>query len=156
LWQIIPLLPMAISSVVIGWGMSLVFRRGNAFLLILMQVAIYWPIAFRQIQNGINKIPTETLLASKILSKDDLDTVFRIFLPSCKKFLWAAFCCSFAISLGDTTLPLVLSVQGLDTLALYTYRLAGSYRFELACASGTIMALLSIVLYGIGEKNNDE
>ena len=156
LWQIIPLLPMAISSVVIGWGMSLVFRRGNAFLLILMQVAIYWPIAFRQIQNGINKIPTETLLASKILSKDDLDTVFRIFLPSCKKFLWAAFCCSFAISLGDTTLPLVLSVQGLDTLALYTYRLAGSYRFELACASGTIMALLSILLYSIGEKNNDE
>ena len=54
--QTVPVLPMAISSVVISWSATLIFHRGNAALLVALQTALYWPIAYRQIQNGINRI----------------------------------------------------------------------------------------------------
>lgn len=69
LLQTIPIIPMAISSVVISWCAGLIFHRGNPFILICLQTLLYWPIAYRQIQTGINRITFETDMASKMLSR---------------------------------------------------------------------------------------
>ncbi len=150
--QTVPVLPMAISSVVISWGATMIFHRGNAALLVALQTALYWPIAYRQIQNGINRISYETDAAARLLSKGWFDSVVRIYLPACLPVLISAFAYCFAISLGDATMPLVLSIHNFDTLALYTYKLAGAYRFGQACACGGIVALLSMLIFTLGKK----
>ena len=76
-----------------------------------------------------------------------LDRVIRVLLPISKKGLISAFGFCFAVSAGDTTLPLVLAIPKLDTLSLFTYRLAGSYRFNEACAAGVILGLLCALVF---------
>ena len=152
LLQTIPVLPMAISSVVISWGATMSFHRGSPALLVALETGLYWPIAYRQIQNGINRITYETDAAARLLSKNSLDSIIRIYLPACRPVLISAFAYCFAVSLGDATMPLVLSIHNFDTLALYTYKLAGAYRFGQACACGGIVAALSMLIFTLGKK----
>ena len=148
LFQTIPFIPMAISSVAISWVASVIFRTSNPLVLILLQTFLYWPIAYRQIQSGMNQLSYETQNAAAILSKNIFQSIFRVYLPSCRKNLASSFGFCFAASLGDATMPLILSIKKFNTLALYTYRLAGSYRFSAACACGAIVALLSALIFG--------
>lgn len=113
---------------------------------------MYWPLAYRHVQNGINRITEDTQRAAILLSKNKLDVLFRIYLPSCKKMLLSAFCYSFAICIGDTTMPLVLSIQGFNNLALYTYRLSSSYRFYGACTCGVLLTVVCLILSAIKDK----
>lgn len=153
--KVLSMLPMAVSSVVTGFGLSLLFRRGNFLLLSLAQAALSWPMAFRQIFPYISKIPESTVEAAKILSKSPLEVVFRIYLPVCRRGILSAAGFCFAISAGDTSLPLILSVPNFDTLSLFTYRLAGSYRFNEACAAGVVLGFLCAVIFSAGRFKMD-
>ncbi len=144
LFQLIPVLPMAISSVVTGWVLSLVFGGGNVVVLVLCQTLLFWPIGYKQIQNGMNQLTSDTQNAAFILSRGRLDCAMRFYLPSCRKVIFTAFCYCFAVSIGDATLPLVLAIPDFSTLALYTYRLAGAFRFNQACACAVVMILLAM------------
>ena len=140
--QTIPLIPMAISSVVLAWCFSLIFHRGKPWLLIVMQTLLYWPVAYKQLQNGMNKITLETDMAVVLFSRGKIDSVVRVYFPACKRVIATSFVYCFAMSAGDATLPLVLSIPRFNSLALYTYKLASSYRFNQACACGTILVLV--------------
>ncbi|MCR4952817.1 MAG: iron ABC transporter permease [Treponema sp.] len=153
-FQTIPLIPMAISSVVISWFATLIFHRGNPVLLVLLQVLLYWPIAYRQIQNGINSIPKDTDKAALLFSRNRFDSVMRVYLPSCHRFIITGFAYSFSVSLGDATLPLVLSIPKFDTLALYVYKLASSYRFNQSCACGLILTIVCLFVYEWSAEKN--
>ena len=145
--QTLPIIPMAISSVVISWGASLIFRKGNVFMLIALQTFLYWPVAYRHVQSGINRLTPETDMAAAILSRGLFDSILRVYIPECMPILLSSFGFCFAMSLGDATIPLVLSIRGFSTLALYTYNLAGAYRFNQACACGGIVALISMIIF---------
>lgn len=147
--KVLSMLPMAVSSVVTGFGLSLLFRRGNFLLLSFAQAALSWPMAFRQIFPYISKIPDATVDAARILSKSPLEVVFRIYLPVCRRGILSAAGFCFAISAGDTSLPLILSIPKFDTLSLFTYRLAGSYRFNEACAAGVVLAFLCAIIFSV-------
>ncbi len=150
--QMIPLLPMAISSVVVGWVLGLVFG-GSLFALVLCQTILYWPVAYKQIQNGLNQLTDDMQNAAFILSRGGLDCALRFYLPSCRRVIFTAFSYCFAMSIGDATLPLVLAVPNFSTLALYTYRLAGAFRFNQACACALVMIILGVIPFvgGINE-----
>ena len=158
LGRILPLLPMAVSSVVLAIGatslttLGLPALRGSPWMLVLLQAALHWPLAFRQIYGALDKIPDSTRDAAKILSPFPLDKVFRVYLPLCRKKILASLGFCFALGCGDTTLPLVLAIPRFETLALYTYNLAGAYRFYEACCSGVILAILTMPIFFFGEK----
>lgn len=145
------LLPMSVSSVVLGLGFILLVPRGTPFVLIIAEAAITWPFALKQISSQFDRIPLETIEAALLLSKNKMDLIFRIYLPMIKTGIASAFAFCFSIASGDATLPLVLAVPRFDTLALFTYRLAGAYRFDEACASGTVLGLLSASVFLLGE-----
>ncbi|MCR5188477.1 MAG: iron ABC transporter permease [Treponema sp.] len=149
IFKVVPMLPMAISSVVVGVLITMIVHRGNVFCLILAQSLLNWPLAFRVIYPHLSKINRDTMDASLILSKSKLDIIWRVLLPVSKKSLITAFGFCFAISAGDTTLPLVLAIPRFDTLSLFTYRLAGAYRFNEACAAGVILGLICALVFVI-------
>ena len=69
-------------------------------------------------------------------------SVVNVFLPLCKTGVLSAFGFCFSSSAGDTTLPLVLAIPKFTTLSLFTYRLAGAYKFNEACAAGSVLAII--------------
>ena len=151
-FRTIPLLPLTVSSVLMGLGMAMLVRRGHPFQLVLAQTALYWPFAFRQIQSCMAKIPESVTDAAATLSPCRTDVLFRVILPYCKRGILsgAGFC--FAMSCSDATLPLVLSVHKFDTLSLFTYRLAGSYRLAQASASGTVLGVCCILAFALSNR----
>jgi len=154
LLRVVPLLPMAVSSVVMGFGMTMLVGRGSPLALVFAQSALAWPLAFRQITASMDRIPQTSLEAACLLSRDRLDAIFRIQIPLCRQSIASAFGFCFAVSCGDAVIPLVLAIPRYETLALFTYRLAGSYRFGEACASGIILMALSAGIF-YWKKQND-
>lgn len=159
LGRVLPLLPMAVSSVVLAIGASsltikvLPGLRGSPWMLVLLQAALYWPFAFRQISGALDKVPSSLDDAALMLAEFPLDRVFRVYLPLCRKNILAALGFCFALGCGDTTLPLVLAIPRFETLALYTYNLAGSYRFNEACCSGLVLAALTMPIFFVSGRN---
>ena len=145
----IPLLPMAVSSIILGFGLTRAMPQGSSLMLPLAQAALFWPLAFRQVSAALDGIPVETTEAARVLSADGLYRVFSVYLPMARRSLASAFGFCFAASCGDTSLPLVLALPGFDTLSLYTYRLAGAYRFREACACGLVLAAVAIPVFAL-------
>lgn len=149
LLKIIPMISMSISSVVVGFIITLIVHRGNVACLIIAQSLLTWPLAYRQIYPHLNKISSQTMDCARLISKNKIDMLFRVIIPLVKKSLLSAFGFCFAVSAGDTTLPLVLAIPKFDTLSLFTYRLAGAYRFNEACAAGMILGVFCIIVFTV-------
>ena len=141
----LPLMPLAVSSVILGFGWSLAAPRGNRAALVLAEAAIAWPFAWAQLSSALDRIPEsiEPELAASSLSPNRLDRAFRVLVPLSGRGILSGAGFVFAISAGDATLPLVLSLRNFENLPLLLFRLAGSYRFSEACACAVLLALLS-------------
>ena len=152
-FKLIPVFPMAVSSVVLGCGLTQLFPRGNFFFLVLCQSSMYWPFAFRTIYPVLIKIPGKVLEISVLLGENRINSIFEVFIPYSKNGILSALGFTFAMSCGDASLPLVLAIPGYQNLALYTYRLAGSYRFNQSSAAGIILAILCMSFFALAQKN---
>lgn len=145
--RVLPLAPLAVSSVVLGFGWMILVPRGNVAVLVLAQVAISWPFAWTQIRTSLDRIPRSVHDASLVLSAGRLDRSFRVFIPLVARGILSGAGFAFAISAGDASLPLVLSLGNFENLSLMLYRLVGSYRFSEACACAVVLAILSGVVF---------
>lgn len=143
----VPLLPMAVSSIVIGFGFTRLFSGATPLVLVVAQSSLSWPFALRQISAGMDRIPLEVTDAASVLSPDRISAFFRIHIPMTSRNILSAAGFCFAVSCGDTNLPLVFALPGFETLSLYTYKLAGSYHFQEACACGVVLALLTVPVF---------
>jgi len=135
--------------------MTIAVRRASIATLVLAEAALAWPLAFRQIYASLCAVPQAAIDAGRMLSPVAPDMIFRIMIPSAKRGIVSAFGFCFAVSMGDTALPLVLSVPRFDTLSLYTYRLASAYRFSDACICGTLLCALCALVFALGNKINN-
>jgi thiamine transport system permease protein len=143
LLQTLPVLPMAVSSVVMGFGVMFLVNRGNAAIYIVARAALLWSFAFKQIFPAFRRVSPDVVRAAKMLSPSTLDAVLSVFLPQTLRPILSAFAFCFAAAASDANLPLMLAIPRFDTLALYTYRLAGAYRLNQACAAGIMLIALS-------------
>lgn len=152
--RIIPYIPMVISSVVLGFGITQLKLTNTMFTLCIAQTMIMWPFAFRQIFSCIEKIPENIIYSEQLLSKTKTFGFFSIFIPYGKANIKEAWGLIFAMSLGDASLPLILSIPRFTNLSLSTYNLIASYRFGEASVFGVIIAIIAIlVLYVTKEKD---
>jgi thiamine transport system permease protein len=101
---------------------------------------------------AFSRVPPDSIRAAKILSPSPLDAVFRVLLPETRRARLSAFAFCFAAAASDASLPLMLAIPRFDTLALYTYRLAGAYRLNQACAAGIVLMLLSVGVFALADR----
>jgi thiamine transport system permease protein len=151
-FRVVPLAPLAVSSVMLGFGWTILVPRGNVACLALAQSAIAWPFAWTQIRSSLDRIPRGVPEAASLLSPDGLDVDLRVRVPLAWKGILSGAGLVFAISAGDASLPLVLSLGRFENLALMLYRLVGSYRFAEACACAVVLALLSGFVFFLQER----
>lgn len=152
-FRVVPLAPLAVSSVMLGFGWTILVPRGNVACLVLAQSAIAWPFAWTQIRSSLDRIPRGVPEAASLLSPDGIDVDLRVRLPLAWKGVLSGAGLVFAISAGDASLPLALSIGRFENLALMLYRLVGSYRFAEACACAVVLALLSGFVFFLQERD---
>jgi len=140
----------------LGFGWTLLVPRGNLAVLVLAQSAMAWPFAWTQIQSSLDRIPRSMHDAANLLSPRRLEAPFRILIPLASRGILSGAGFVFAISAGDATLPLVLSLSGFENLPLMLFRLTGSYRFSEACACAVILAVLCGFVFFLQDGTNDQ
>jgi len=152
--EMLGMLPMAVSSVIIGLGYyflaSRIQTRGYV-LVVLAHLVIAIPFALRSVIPEARKIPWMYVAAARTLGANRA-TVFRtIEVPLLKNSLITGAMFVFALSLGELNATLTLSDSSIATLPIVMYQLIGSYNYQGACALGTVLIISSLLVFLISE-----
>ncbi len=145
--RVLPMLPLAVSGVALAWGWSTILGGASPFAIAIVQAVSAYPFVLRSVQASIGSSDERFAQAAQSLGSSRWQTALRVRLPLAMPALVSGFAFSFAISAGDANALIVSPVPGFETLALRLYRLAGSYRFNEACAMAVVLALLSSLVF---------
>ena len=148
----VPYLPLAVSSVMLGFGWLLLRPNGTELILIFAQSSLAWPFAWTQIQTSLLRIPQNIINAAILLSPDKKTAFFKVIVPMCKKGIFSALAFVFAISAGDASLPIVLNIPRFNNLALLIFDYASSYRFVESSAVAVVLSLMTGFVFFLQEK----
>lgn len=160
--ELFAMLPMAVSSVVIGLGYHLVSaavgggRPVGVTLVVLAHVVIASPFVLRTILPEYRKIPFSYTQASLTLGATVPQTFRHIELPLLRSSMATGAAFAFAISMGEINATLVLSDSSIVTIPVVMYRLIGSYNYGGACALGTVLIICCAVVFAITESLKKE
>jgi thiamine transport system permease protein len=156
--EIFAMLPMAVSSVVLGLGyyiISLFQPIGGSsckiILVVLAHVVITSPFVLRSMLPSYRRIPFSYRQASLTLGANVKQTFFSIELPLLKGAIATSAAFAFAISMGEVNATLVLADSSITTLPLVLYRLIGSYNFAAACALGSLLMGICLIIFFVVE-----
>ncbi|UTY29621.1 ABC transporter permease [Treponema putidum] len=152
IYAILPYLPLAVSSVMLGFGWLLLRPNGTELILIFAQSSLAWPFAWTQIQTSLLRIPQNIINAAVLLSPDKKTAFFKVIVPLCKKGIFSALAFVFAISAGDASLPIVLNIPRFNNLALLIFDYASSYRFVESSAVAVVLSLITGFVFFLQEK----
>lgn len=152
IFTVIPYIPLAVSSVMLGFGWFLLKPNGSLIILIIAQSALAWPFAWTHIHACMMRIPESTLSAALLLSENKPALFFRIFLPLCKSGIVAAAAFVFAISAGDASLPMILNLSHFQNLAVLLFDYAGSYRFTESSAVAVVLTFITSCVFFLQDK----
>ena len=156
--ELYAMLPMAVSSVVVGLGYYLVttlFAGSRPFgvvLVVLAHVVIASPFVLRSILPEYRKIPFSYTQASLTLGATVSRTFWRVELPLLRSSMATGAAFAFAISMGEINATLVLADSSMVTIPIVMYRLIGSYNFAGACALGTLLIAICAVVFAFTES----
>lgn len=147
--EIIGMLPMAVSSVIIGLGYYFIasFFHGGYLLVFLAHLVIVIPFALRSVLPECRKIPDNLLHAAHTLGASPFATLRTIEIPLLRSSLATGMAFSFALSMGELNATMTLGDSNIVTLPLVMYQLIGSYNFQGACALGTILIIVSLAVF---------
>ena len=158
-------LPLAVSPVVVGLMVVLLFGRGGWFepfftaqgiqilfalpSMVLVTIFISIPFVIREIVPLLEELGMEEEQAAWTLGASRLQTFFRITLPNIRWGLFYGMALSAARSIGEVGAVLVVSglLQGrTETATLYILRAFDQYQPERGYIVALTLAAFSIVL----------
>ncbi len=151
--EVFAMLPMVVSSVTLGLGYYMVavissrWDVSKVVFVVLAHVVITSPFILRSVLPTYRRIPPTYQMASLTLGATLPKTFWKIDLPLLRNALVTAGAFGFAISMGELQATLTLSDSTIITLPITMYRLIGSYNFAAACALGTILMLVCIIIF---------
>jgi thiamine transport system permease protein len=146
--------PLASSGIVLGLGWLILYGREQArsFLAVtLVHSVIALPFAFSSISQGLRNLPPSVMRAGTAFGAGPFARIFTLALPIASGRLRAAWAFAAAISLGELNAVMMMGMENWETLPLFIYRAAGSYRYGAACAGGTLLILCCIILLPLSD-----
>lgn len=157
-FELVAMLPMAISSVTLGLGYSLLraaMRRGSilsgVFLVLLAHIVITLPFCIRTLLPVLRSQSGNQLKAAYTMGSGKMRTCLTVEIPSIASTILRAFIFSFALSIGEVNATLTLAEGKVSTLPLQLYRLINSYNYQGACAVGTILMAITLLVFVLCE-----
>ena len=159
LWEILTLLPLALSTVVFGiawfhfYQKHLIDFLPLIFVVIAMHALVSCPYWIRVVLPTLENIPKQWHCESKMLGKKTFEYCFQILWPWVRKTFLIAFFFSFSLSLGELNSTMMIADDTVRTLPLEIYGAISAYRFSYASAVGVILLLLSGSTFFVLEKS---
>ncbi|MCF7940389.1 MAG: iron ABC transporter permease [Spirochaetia bacterium] len=152
--ETILMLPMAISSVILGLGYSIIARmipvEHITYLLIIgAHTVITLPFMLRAILPTYRTIHAAYTPAALILGARPFRTFLDIQLPLLSRAIASGAIFVFAISIGEMHATMLLSDARVVTIPILLYRLIGAYNFNGACALGTLLMAICLLLFAL-------
>ncbi len=157
LLELVGMLPMTVSSVIIGLGYYLIsskLRGGMSLsytLVVLAHLVIAIPFVLRTILPEYRKIPLSYMHSSLTLGAGPLRTFLMVEIPLLRGAMLTGGIFAFALSMGEFNATLTLANSSIVTLPIVMYRLIGSYNFQGACALGTILIAVCVIVFLVSE-----
>ncbi|WP_298502697.1 iron ABC transporter permease [uncultured Sphaerochaeta sp.] len=157
LLELLGMMPMTVSSVIIGLGYYLISARIRGGLLtsyslvVLAHMVKSIPFVLRTILPEYRKIPNSYIHSSLTLGAGPLRTFLQIELPLLRGAMLTGAIFAFALSMGEFNATLTLANSSIVTLPIVMYRLIGSYNFQGACALGTILIAVCTLVFIVSE-----
>lgn len=152
--RVLPMLPLAVSGIVLAYGWSRMLGGGSALAVVSVQAVSSYPFILRAIQSSVGLSDERYAEAAQTLGSSRLGAIVRIRLPLALPSLLSGFSFAFAISAGDANALIIAPVTGLETLALNLFHLAGAYRFNEACATSVLLAALTGFVFFMKDSYN--
>ncbi len=143
---------LAVSGVMLGFGYILGFSSNFFWFIPLGHAVIAFPFAYKIISHALNKISRETVFAATVSGASPLKNFLLIQLPQIKGAVASAASFSFAISLGELGLVMLLSQGKFATMTVYIQRFLSVYNIQAACAMGLILIFFSGISFYVIEK----
>jgi len=117
---------------------------GSVFAIIYAYSARFLTVSVGSAESGLARITPSMDQASKILGKDNLQTLFRIHLPLLRRSLLTAALIVFVDCMKELPATLLLRPFNFETLATYVYQYASDELLEQSA-----LAALFIVVAGL-------
>ena len=145
-------LPLSVGSVALGVGyLSLSSALPDTPLITLIAIAMAhavttYPLVMRGLSAFYQGLSGNIFKAAALAGAGPGKTFLTIDLPLVLKPLLAVSAFAFALSAGEFNASVILSKGKVTTIPVLMYRMIGAYNFNGACAYGTILISLSIIL----------
>lgn len=171
-WETLVSMPLVLPPSVLGFYLLLAFSPQSALGawllanfdirlafsfagLVIGSVIFSLPFMVQPIQSALQNLPSSLLEASRTLGKSDVTTLFRILLPNIKPALLAAIVLSFAHTLGEFGVVLMIggnipgvtkvaSIAIFDEVESLNYAAAHVYAAVLFCLSFVVLLTVYI------------
>tara|TARA_Y100000310_G_C20701325_1_gene830220 strand:- start:3718 stop:5334 length:1617 start_codon:yes stop_codon:yes gene_type:complete len=148
---------VAVSVITLGLGYWLGFGTGQLWIIAIGHAIFAFPFAFRIINNALSRIDSESLDAAKTLGANELQVFRFVQFPRIKNSLLVSLALSFAVSLGELGLVLLLYDGIYATMPVYIYRLLTTFDLFAAAAMGVVLISISFLsFYAIEYFSKDE
>ncbi len=155
------LLPLGISSVVLGLGYLLILRRipgqiVSPLLVIAAHSIIAYPFVLGTVRSYLSKIPSNINHAARLLGASPVRAFRTVEFPLIQPGIAAAGSFAFAISAGEMNATIMFNSAGVVTLPIMIYRYVGAYNYYGACALGVILMVLSATAFFAADYFSEE
>ena len=156
------LLPLATSSVTLGFGYLIAFPslRSSIWGLVLAHTVISFPLVSRSILPALRSLPDNIINSAKTLGKSNLQILWQIELPLLIPSFITAASFAFAISMGEfgASLTIISGKHATIPVAIFD-RLGrpGAQNYGAALAMAFILMLLTaIIMLGLEHFGESE
>lgn len=113
---------------------------------------IAYPFVVRSVTGVLRKIKPSLIHAASSMGASPAAVFLTVELPIIKGALLTGAAFAFALSMGELNATILLAGSDTATIPLAVYRLIGSYNFYGACAMGTILIILTIIVFTVMDK----
>ncbi len=144
-------IPIGISFVTLALGLRLLYGDvlPGLLLVILGQVFVAFPIAFRILRSAVEEVRNHYIESAQALGAKGPRLSRDITLPLLRRPLLNAFAYSLAIAFADLTIVLTVGAGRIATFPVAIYRLIGFRSFDVALALGVVYLAICLVLFRI-------
>lgn len=145
------LLPAGISAMVLGLGLWLAYGQwidpfaGSLAAMVLLQTALFFPVAFRILWPVAQEFPQRQFEAALTLGASPGRAFLSVDWPRWKDPIRVAFAIVAAASLGEVAAVSLFYSENLIPLPLLVSRLMSQYRFEEARSVSALLFFLSVL-----------
>ncbi|MBI4209920.1 MAG: iron ABC transporter permease [Candidatus Diapherotrites archaeon] len=138
---------IAVSAITLGLGYYMAFGSGSMLVIALAHSVLAFPFAFFSIRNAVSRLGPEQADSARTLGAGAIGVLRRITVPRISGGMASAFSFSFAVSLGELGIVLMLYDGVYATMPVYIYRLLGTFSVHSAAAMGLILIFSSMACF---------